>query len=121
MPNTDDASPRTSNPNNIIVCPCCGEEIEHNGHPHHPGMTIVKNILVLVSTALFSLSILISESHFLWKAIAYGAGTLAYFGELLAITHFFKRRCTMQELLMPIAFGTMYIVLGIYYAVEHFA
>ena len=50
----------------------------------------------------------------------YGVGALAYLGELMAMTHMFKKRVDGRELLMPILFGVMYIMLGFSYAIEHY-
>lgn len=89
-------------------------------HPKHAQILDLKNIMALLAAMCFMGSIFIDDRQFLFKAIAYGVGALAYLGELMAITHVFKKRCDGRELFMPILFGAMYIVLGFSYAIEHY-
>lgn len=89
-------------------------------HPKHVMILDLKNILAILAVICFTGSIFIDDRQFLLKAVAYGVGALAYLGELMAITHMFKKRVDSRELLMPILFGVMYIMLGFSYAIEHY-
>lgn len=89
-------------------------------HPKHNIILNAKNALAILAAACFAASLFIDDSRFIFKAIAYGIGALAYLGELVLLTGAFKHRCDSRELLMPVLFGIMYILLGLNYAVEHY-
>ena len=93
---------------------------EEPNHPKHGVILDMKNILAILAVICFTGSIFIDDRQFLLKAVAYGVGALAYLGELMAMTHMFKKRVDGRELLMPILFGVMYIMLGFSYAIEHY-
>ena len=93
---------------------------EEPNHPKHGVIMDMKNILAILAVICFTGSIFIDDRQFLLKAVAYGVGALAYLGELMAMTHMFKKRVDGRELLMPILFGVMYIMLGFSYAIEHY-
>lgn len=96
-------------------CPLA-REAEHPRRRHH---LAIRNILALAAAVLFMAALLVSDKNLLFKALAYGLGALAYIGELLVMTSAFKKTLPKSELLMPLLFGAMYVVLGMSYALEH--
>lgn len=92
---------------------------DENKHGSHTGMLNIRNALAVLAAVCFVLSIFIDNRQFMLKAVAYGVGALAYLGELMAITHLFKKRVDGREIFMPVVFGVMYILLGVSYAIEH--
>ena len=66
---------------------------EEPNHPKHGVIMDMKNILAILAVICFTGSIFIDDRQFLLKAV---------------------------ELLMPILFGVMYIMLGFSYAIEHY-
>jgi hypothetical protein len=116
-----------ADPQPLCVCPECGCQVENcplipGPHPprHHPHLLNARNTLALLAALCFAVSLFLDEKELLWKAVAYGLGAVAYIGELLAMTHLFHHRCTLRELLMPLLFGFVYIMLGLNYAIKHF-
>ena len=62
-------------------------------HPKHVMILDLKNILAILAVICFAGSLFIDDRQFLLKAVAYGVGALAYLGELMAMTHMFKKTC----------------------------
>ena len=118
----ENKTPAVTEHKDSIICPNCGTGLQYEAHKseHHVRMLDLRNIMAILAAVFFGVSLLIDEKEFLIKAIAYGIGALAYLGELMAVTHVFKKRCNMRELLMPLLLGLMHIMLGLSYAIEHF-
>ena len=109
------------------ICEHCGrvrtvaaQEEEAQEHRAKPHTLAARNALALFAALMFCLSLLFDENHLLFKAVAYGAGALAYLGEILICTHFFQNRPPLKEMLMPYLFGMLYVVLGISYGLEYY-
>ena len=125
MEQRTDASCNAGIPGDSNAAPAQGgqepaaEEARHAPHKHHKHHIGARNVLALVAAVLFMAAIFVGEKHLLIKAIAYGAGALAYIAELFVITGAFKKHVPLDELFMPLLFGGMYIMLGLNYALEH--
>ncbi len=109
-----------------FVCQNCGHVHDLPEADAAPGESLselnphalrLRNLLAFLAAALFLLSLLSDYNHLPIKAIAYIVGALAYFGEILLLTDFFRHKPARSEMFMPYLFGALYVVLGISYAI----
>jgi len=77
----------------------------------------VKTVFVIVTTLIFAyllLSPAVEHTHLL-RGVAYFFGAGAYISELCILTEGFKKHQSFHDMLMPYAFGIMYLAIGIDY------
>ena len=90
--------------------------------PHKDLFLLLRNIFACIAAGLFLLTLLplsfVSHSHVL-RFAAYILGALAYGSEILALTHGFRKKQPLDEMLMPYLFGILYIALGFSYLLGH--
>lgn len=84
---------------------------------------IIQNVFVIIAAFLFFVSVLpehiIGSAGVTLRAIAYFMGAVAYFAELLMLTHGFKKKIPFHEMYMPYVFGILYVLLCINYLFFH--
>ncbi len=95
------------------------EEDFHDAVDHMPILAcillVLRNVAVLLSSALFFLSLFLPDWRHTFKAIAYFCGAAAYLLECLLLTDCFRTKVPHHEMFMVYSFGPLYILLGLDY------
>ena len=90
---------------------------EEQKEKHKRVIERIKSVFVIVTTLLFAyllVSPAVEHTHLL-RGIAYFFGAGAYVSELYILTDGFKQHQSFHDMLMPYAFGIMYLAIGIDY------
>lgn len=101
------------------------EALEKERNQRHPirNYFVVINVFVTLAAFLFFISLLpdaiIGGVGASLRAIAYLMGAIAYFTELLKLTHGFRKKIPFHEMYMPYIFGVLYVLMGIHYLGAH--
>jgi hypothetical protein len=94
-------------------------EEELISHGHHPRLAhivlMLRNLAVLIAAVLFIVSIILHNSRYIFKSIAYFFGGAAYILEYLLLTDFLKEKVPHHELFMVYCLGPLYFLLGLSY------
>ncbi len=94
------------------------ELIEQGGHKKlEKTALLIRNIAVLASFIIFIVSVFCPPYNNIIKAIAYFAGTVAYFCEIMLLTDCFSKKVAPSEMFMAYCFGPLYLIMGLSYLI----